>query len=389
MPPVEDEPATAPSARRAELVARVGAHACVIDHSDRLTLRLDAEGRWSALRRGQVRHRRTLDGRVVQPDGHGWRTCEDDEAARVHADAATAATDLAELWRTLPSTSRHLIGSPEVLSRRLADAAAWTSARHADQGERFAATYPAGVSIVPPHRYRDLVVQPAIGCPHNRCTFCELYADRRFEVLDPARFAAHLRAVVELLGAAAGERDGVFFDSGTALSLPVDTLVQRLATCDDIVGRRPRGVAAFYDPDRGKVRSLAQWRRLVDAGLADATLGLETGDAALRKQVDKSADLARFVAVAGTMKAAGFRLAITVLVGLGGQPAAAGHRRETVARIAEMGLDGDDLVYLSRLQGALPEAQMAAQVRQLRQDLTSISPVRVGSYRIERFDLFA
>lgn len=380
--------------RRAELVARVGPAACVIDHADRVTLRLDAEGRWAALRLAGGRHvagryRRTLDGRVVQPQGHGWRTCGEPESAAVHEAAAATARELAELWRSLPAERRHLIGDGAALAQRLEAAAGWTVRRHQEQGRRFAATYPATVSIVPPHRYRDLVVQPAMGCPHNRCTFCELYADRPFEVLSPSAFAGHLRAVVDLLGAAVSERDGVFFDSGTALTLPIDSLLERLALCHDIVGRRPRGVAAFYDPDRGKLRTEAQWRRVVDAGLADATLGLETGHAPLRKSVDKSMDLERFIGVARTMKAAGFQLAITVLVGLGGEQQADAHCRDTVARIAEMGLTGDDLVYLSRLEGAMADDALTAQAGRLRADLRQVSQARVGSYRIERFDHFA
>ena len=387
MPP--SAPTEAAPAARAELVARVGPAAFVIDHADRLTLRLDAEGRWAALRYEGGRYRRTLDGRVVQSEGHGWRTCGEQEAAAVHRAAAETARELAELWRTLPAERRHMIGDAGLLAQRLKDAADWTVERHLEQRRRFHATYPTSVSIVPPHRYRDLVVQPAMGCPHNRCTFCELYADRPFEVLSPAAFADHLRAVVDLLGAAAAERDGVFFDSGTALTLPVDTLLRRLSVCDDIIGRRPRGAAAFYDPDRGKLRTVAQWRRLVDAGLADATLGLETGHQALRKSVDKSTDLDRFVDVARSMKAAGFHLAITVLVGLGGESGADLHCRDTVARIAEMGLTGADLVYLSRLEGAMAEDALTAQSRQLRHDLSQVSEARVGSYRIERFDHFA
>ncbi len=380
---------SSPPSPRAELAARVGPQACVLDHADRLTLRLDAEGRWAALRVGSERYRRTVDARVVQPHGHGWRACDDDEAARVHQRAMAAAEEFGRLWRDLPMERRNLIGDEATLLSRLAAAGTWTAARFAELRRRFSAVYPAGISIVPPHRYRDLVVQPAIGCPHNRCTFCDLYADRRFEVLAPDRFAAHLRGVVELMGAAAVERTGIFFDSGTALTLPVDALLERLQLCEDIVGKRKRGVAAFYDPDRGRQRTAADWRQLVQAGLADATLGLETGHGPLRGQVDKSADLSRFIDVARTMKAGGFRLAITVLVGLGGAESAAVHQRDTVARLAEVELGRTDLVYLSRLQGAMADDALEAQARSLRSALGEATSARVGSYRIERFDHFA
>ncbi len=383
-------PAPPPSPpQRAELAARVGANACVIDHADRLTLRLDAEGRWAALRDPQGRYRRTLDGRVLQPQGHGWRTCDQEEAQAVHRRAAAVALELSTLWRRLPAQKRNLIGDEATLLDLLQGASTWTPERFTDLSRQFKATYPVGVSIVPPHRYRDLVVQPAIGCPHNRCTFCELYADRRFEVLDLPHFERHLRGVVDLLGAAAAERDGLFLDSGTALSLPVPTLVERLALCDAVIGRRKRGAAAFYDPDRGRLRTVEQWRPLVEAGLADATLGLETGHGPLRKDVDKSANLDRFVDVARTMKAAGFRLAITVLVGLGGEKAAELHCRETVARIESMQLTANDLVYLSRLEGAMGEQRLDEQARLLRRSLREVSATKVGSYRIERFDHFA
>lgn len=371
------------------LLARVDARGVVVEVQDRLYLRLDAAGRWIAFGEGRAMFRRTVDGRVLRPVGTGFEALTDAQTETVDGWVVRRAGELAEALDGIDATRLTLDGDRAALERALARAACGDVERPAETRRRYDAAYPEPVPILPPHRYRDLVVMPATGCPNHNCAFCAFYRDRPFRVLDDAAFADHLTAVQDLFGEALAERDGIFLGSASALTIPDEVLVRRLGAVVEAFGAPRRGIASFYDPDRGRPRAAADWARLGDAGLVESTLGLETGLPALRAAQGKSDDVERVVSVAAAQKAGGLSLSVTVLVGLGGEGEADAHRRATVELLGRMPLGAGDRVYLSPLAGDLPAKRLPEELGRWREALAGATPARVGDYRIERFAWFA
>lgn len=361
----------------------------VVEVQDRLYLRLDAAGRWIAFGEGRAMFRRTVDGRVLRPVGTGFEALTDAQTETVDGWVVRRAGELAEALDGIDATRLTLDGDRAALERALARAACGDVERPAETRRRYDAAYPEPVPILPPHRYRDLVVMPATGCPNHNCAFCAFYRDRPFRVLDDAAFADHLTAVQDLFGEALAERDGIFLGSASALTIPDEVLVRRLGAVVEAFGAPRRGIASFYDPDRGRPRAAADWARLGDAGLVESTLGLETGLPALRAAQGKSDDVERVVSVAAAQKAGGLSLSVTVLVGLGGEGEADAHRRATVELLGRMPLGAGDRVYLSPLAGDLPAKRLPEELGRWREALAGATPARVGDYRIERFAWFA
>jgi hypothetical protein len=388
------------------IAARVSERGAVIEVRGGLYLRLDAAGRWTAFGEGGVLFRRTVEGGVVRPRGTGIETLTDAEAASVESWVVRRAGEVLELLAETPASDVALIGAYDHLRAGL-ERAACARARRADEADRreaFAAAYPEPVPILPPHRYRDLVVLPATGCPNHRCAFCAFYRDRPFRLLDDAAFRAHLQAVRVLFGAALADRDGIFLGSASALSIPDRLLARRLGEVIRAFGVPRRGIAAFHDPDRTPARDVRDWAALVDAGLTEATLGLETGEPTLRRAVGKSGDLDRFACAVADQKAGGLRVSLTVLVDLGGAEAAETHREATVHFLARLPLTPADRVYLSPLvsvpgpaAGAGPSAGPHPvlpagphpALPAWRAALAAATAARVGEYRIERFAFLA
>jgi len=366
--------------------ARLDRYGLVVEDEARAEcLRFDAEGRFTAWSRGLTVVRRGLLGDVfVRRAGRSEPTSPDD-ASSFATDIARRAREIGlDLERGALRVGEGGAASDDVRAA-LTRAAAWDAARHDAQARRARGVYPDGIPILPPHRYRDVVVEPARGCPNGRCSFCAFYRGRRFDVLDDATFDAHLADVVGLHGAALASHDGVFLGSASAASLGNDVLLRRLARLDAVLGRRSRGVAAFLDPDRAPRRTAADWARLVDAGLVDLTVGLETGDAGLRTEAGKSGDVAAFVDGVRGAKAGGARVAVCVLVGLGGLASADRHREASREALARLGLDAGDHVYLSPLTGSLPPDRLVAEERAWREATAGATAARVSPYGADAF----
>ena len=380
-----------PRPHQPRLRARLGPFELAAHLGDEVALHADAEGRWITFRRGDAGpFRRTLGGEVVRrAPGGDLRGVPDPDA--VHGAVCAAATELRAQAASLPGAERALRGGDlDDLDRRLAEVAAWTPERHTAEPARFAEAYPESVPILPPDRYRDVVVLPALGCPSNACTFCAFYRGAGFQVLDRAAFRAHLARVGALLGRGLGRRDGVFLGSASALSLSQRRVLDVLAEVAGWLGSPPRrGVGAFLDPDHAPARGAAEYAELAAAGLAQATLGLETGLPALRAELGKHPELAGMEAACRGLGAAGVRRAITILVGAGGAPRRRAHREATAAAVARLDLGPGDLVYLSPLQGALAPDAMEAEVEALRRAVAAATPAKPTPYRVDLYRYYA
>lgn len=349
-------------------------------------LRLDAEGRWVAWRERGALMRRTLLGAVhVGPRPGIVLAPGPARAAHGRVLAAVGA------WRTrlrAGGLASEAAPPPGLLAllQRASDLTVAAYERHAATAR---SEYAEGIPILPPHRQRDLVVTPARGCPNGRCTFCAFYRERPFRVLDRADFARHLDAVAALCGADAAVRRGVFLGSASAASLGDARLLEVLAAVERRLGRRPRGVAAFLDPDHAPARTARGWGRLAAAGLGDLTLGLETGLASLRAAAGKGADLGAFGRTVAALKEAGVRVALTVLVGLGGAPAERAHRDATVAYLGGLGLGPGDRVYLCELDEAAGGPRRRAALAPWHDALGAVTSATVAPYPAADFVAWA
>lgn len=364
------------SSLRPRLLVKVSDRATVVEVEDRLYVRLDAEGRWSTYAEGGGVFRRAVDGHVLRALGRGFESLDPAQSEVVHGLVGRRAGELLEMLER--AEDLHVQGELEVARRRLGSASCWSRAQLEGEVRRFREAYPESIPILPPHRYRDLVLLPATGCPNHECSFCRLYRDRPFHVLSDTAFDRHLEAVRRLFGRALDERDGIFLGSASALSVPDERLGPRLDRIGRVLGTPRRGIASFLDPDRCPKRDGRAWASLRASGLVEVTLGLETGDPILRRRWGKGGDLGRFRRTVAALREAGIDAVLTVLVGLGEEEA--GHQEATRRFLATLALGPGDRVYLSPLDG-----RTDADVAGWRARLAEVTPARLGTYRIDRF----
>lgn len=317
----------------------------------------DHAGRLFSLWRGARLYRRALDGRIMEkhtdrsgprPRRHR-RFLDPTERAALIEDAARAAAavhhDLARggvevIW-SLPGRP-----DPRRAAGLVAAAARFDAPAAEAEAARFAAVY-APVSILPPDRYRTLVVQVTEGCHWNRCAFCSFYRDRAFRVKSLAEFASHVRAVAAYIGAGLSLRRGIFLGDANALVLPTEEVLERLEVAASVLPQHAGDVSSFIDIFTGHRREAGDFAALRAGGVRRLYLGMESGDDATLAFLNKPQSAAEAVSLVRAARGAGLGVGVIVLAGPGGHLYARRHVQMTLEVLAAMNLGPGDLIYVS------------------------------------------
>lgn len=177
----------------------------------------------------------------------------------------------------------------------------------------------------PPSEAYSMLLQVTVGCSHNKCTFCEMYKEKKiFKIkkedkimADIAVFARNYRHV-----------DRLFLCDGDALIIPQKRLVRIL---EEIKRQLPwvKRVGTYSNTKSIAKKSVEDLKQLRELGLGIAYMGLETGDDVTLKNINKGADSARMIEMGKKIRAAGIKLSITVLLGLAGRERSTIHAQET------------------------------------------------------------
>lgn len=213
---------------------------------------------------------------------------------------------------------------------------------------RFRAVYEGSIPILPPDRYRALVLQATVGCSYNACRFCHFYRDRSFRVRSREEFRRHAARVRAVFGEGISMRRGVFLGDADALAADTDLL---LSMCGVAASLPPGadGLSSFGAVSAGPRRTVAEWRDLRATGLRHVYLGIETGHDPLRRRLNKPGTADEALRLVEELKEAGMRVGLIFLLGVGGDAVTSRHVKESVALCHAAPLDAGDLVYLSPL----------------------------------------
>ncbi len=181
-----------------------------------------------------------------------------------------------------------------------------------------------GNIIRPPSEANSILLQVTVGCSHNKCGFCGTYRGERFKIKDDEI----IEADIEFAAQHCQRQRRLFLCDGDALIIPQKRLLPILQT---IKTRLPwvTRVGAYANTKSLKMKTHEELQALNQAGLGILYMGLETGDDETLKAINKGADSATMIEMGRKAKAAGFKLSITVLLGIAGRERSLIHAQET------------------------------------------------------------
>lgn len=183
----------------------------------------------------------------------------------------------------------------------------------------------------PPAEADSLILQVDRGCPYNRCTFCGMYRDVTYRrgAMDEIR---------RMLGREARRPAGirrVFLADGDVMRRPFDDLQAILVLLNEHLPRLTR-VSLYANGSSIAAKSDRELRALRDLKLHTLYLGLESGDEEILKRCRKGETAAEMIEAGKRAQAAGLRMSVMVLLGLGGAERSLEHARHTAEALNRM-----------------------------------------------------
>ena len=184
----------------------------------------------------------------------------------------------------------------------------------------------------PPSEADSYILQATIGCSWNHCTYCDMYRDKQFRVRDLEETLTDIRTARMTYG------DGVekvFVADGDALVMSLEQWDAILGACRQSFPRLRR-VSAYATAMNLLEKSVQDLTRLREFGLTQLYIGPESGDDVTLKRIAKGATFADHVEAAQRARAAGMKLSVIFLLGVGGVDRSHEHAEESARLATEM-----------------------------------------------------
>jgi len=185
----------------------------------------------------------------------------------------------------------------------------------------------------PPSEADSLILQVAVGCSYNKCTFCHSFQGKEFRIKSFEEIKEDIDEVC-----AYGPIPRIFLADGDALIIPQPGLVRIL----EYLKLKIRGlerVGIYANAVDVMKKTPEELKELNSLGLGIIYLGLESGNAEVLKRIRKNATAGQMVRAAKRVKEAGILLSITVLLGVGGVDLSREHAEDTGKILSEMDPD--------------------------------------------------
>ena len=187
----------------------------------------------------------------------------------------------------------------------------------------------------PPSEADSLLLRVTRGCPWNRCAFCPLYKDIKFE----KRPVERVKQDIDTAKAYAGKQvETVFIGDSDSLVIKTEDLCDILGHLYDAFPSLTR-VTSYARAHTLKRKSLERLKKIRDGGLTRLHIGLETGSARVLAQMKKGASPETMIQACTKAKEARFEVSLYVLVGIGGETNWQEHASETAKVINQIAPD--------------------------------------------------
>ena len=167
----------------------------------------------------------------------------------------------------------------------------------------------------PPSEFDSLIVQATIGCPHNKCVFCNMYSDKQFKI----RPLEEIKKDLETGKYQSKKKvENIFFADGNTILMKTKDLLELLDYCRELFPKLKR-VTMYGSAQFINLKGLDELIKLRKAGLTRIHSGMESGDNDVLKLMNKGFTREEMLKAGKLIKKANIELSLYYIVGLGGK----------------------------------------------------------------------
>ena len=170
----------------------------------------------------------------------------------------------------------------------------------------------------------SLLIQTTLGCTHNKCTFCDMFREKRF----------HIRKIEEIFKDIDEARStfrhvgSIFLIDGNVLALKTESLSKILRKITSTFPEYSK-IALYAGFNDLRRKSVEELKELKQAGLTLAYTGLESGDPVTLERIKKGLTPEQAEKGMAKAKAAGIDILVSIIFGIGGKERSREHIVET------------------------------------------------------------
>ncbi|MDR2161698.1 MAG: radical SAM protein [Desulfovibrio sp.] len=185
-----------------------------------------------------------------------------------------------------------------------------------------------GIIYRPPSEGESVIIQATVGCPHNRCDFCNMYKRKKFRI----RKVEDILEDIDMAGQTYDPRfvRSLFLADGNTIIMRTAHLLRILRRIREVFPFLER-VTSYGASQYVALKSGEELRELRQAGLTRIHCGMETGHDPLLLKVHKGTTMRDHIAGGQAVRAAGIELSMYYLAGLGGEEMWEGHALDSAA----------------------------------------------------------
>lgn len=167
----------------------------------------------------------------------------------------------------------------------------------------------------PPSEAHSLILPVTDGCSWNQCSFCEMYAQKKFRARDEAEILGNIQYAAQLYGE---NVQRIFLADGDAMVLSSRKLLLILNAIKEKMPWIQR-VSAYCLPRNVQKKSTEELTTLQQAGLKMVYVGAESGDDEVLANIKKGETFLSTQDALNKLKQAHITRSVMILNGLGGK----------------------------------------------------------------------
>lgn len=192
--------------------------------------------------------------------------------------------------------------------------------------------YDSDLLYRPPGEWKSYLLQCTIGCSNNRCTFCGMYKEKKFRIRPVAEILEDIDMARDYYGP---DLLRVFLMDGDAIIMKTEELLQILHKLYDRFPRLEK-VTLYAGPKSTLSKTPEELRKLREAGLSRAYLGVESGSDQVLRFIRKGCSAQEMLLAGRRLVEAGIDLWVTIILGMTGANGEGGDWKEHILSTAKM-----------------------------------------------------